>query len=183
MATKIMIIRHGEKPTDNDDVKGVAEDGRHDPDELSVRGWQRAGALVRFFSPRNGHFSQAELATPELIFAADPASGKSRRSAHTVRPLADFLGKKVDVTFAKGDEPTLAHHLENINGIVLIAWEHKLIPEIVNNLVGNDKLCPQKWPDSRFDLVWILERETHSAGWKFSQAPQLVLCGDSPSTV
>ncbi len=36
MATKIMIIRHGEKPTDNDDVKGVAEDGRHDPDELSV---------------------------------------------------------------------------------------------------------------------------------------------------
>src|SRR5262249_13510097 len=31
-------------------------------------------------------------------------------------------------------------------GPVLIAWEHQLIPDIVNAIVGNNTTCPQKWP-------------------------------------
>jgi broad specificity phosphatase PhoE len=70
VATKIMFIRHGEKPDDNGSVRAVDENGAHDPNELTVRGWQRAGALVRFFAPPNGKFSHPALATPTTLFAA-----------------------------------------------------------------------------------------------------------------
>ena len=62
-ATKIMIIRHAERPPDDGLIHGVNMSGTKDPEELTVRGWQRAGALVRFFAPANGHFVNAQLAT------------------------------------------------------------------------------------------------------------------------
>jgi|SRR5882762_1532960 len=184
MATTIMIVRHGEKPSDDDSIRGVSETGAHDADELSVRGWQRAGALVRFFAPSNGGFPHPDIATPDVIFAAAGApSGKSLRSEHTVLPLAKFLRKEIDLRYTKGQELALAHEVLKTDGAVLIAWEHKLVPDIVNRIVGEDNLCPQKWPDSRFDLVWIVSRSPHSSGWKFTQAPQMVLAGDSLHTV
>ncbi len=42
------------------------------------------------------------------------------------------------------------------HGVVLIAWEHKSIIDLANVILGNDRFSPQKWPDSRFDLVWVL---------------------------
>ena len=45
-ASKIMIIRHAEKPTGQQD--GVDESGTSSPHHLIVRGWQRAGALACF---------------------------------------------------------------------------------------------------------------------------------------
>jgi hypothetical protein len=50
-ARKIMIIRHAEKPDPSANIVGVTEGGDVDKDDLTVRGWQRAGALVRFFNP------------------------------------------------------------------------------------------------------------------------------------
>ncbi|MGF6303029.1 hypothetical protein OKW43_005714 [Paraburkholderia sp. WC7.3g] len=54
---KTMVIRHAEKP-----VKGLAmgvdERGVGDNGHLTVRGWQRAGALARFFSPVTGNFAE-----------------------------------------------------------------------------------------------------------------------------
>jgi hypothetical protein len=38
--------------------------------------------------------------------------------------------------------------------------------------------CPQKWPDTRFDLVWVLDRQP-SGHWTFAQVPQMLLSGDS----
>jgi hypothetical protein len=71
--TKIMIIRHAEKPTDDGSISGVTQSGTKDPEELIVRGWQRAGALVRFFAPPDGHFVNSQLATPDTIFASKVA--------------------------------------------------------------------------------------------------------------
>src|SRR5256885_1434292 len=48
---KIMIIRHAEKHQHGSRDRGVAEDGRPAHHELTVRGWQRAGALVHLFAP------------------------------------------------------------------------------------------------------------------------------------
>ena len=178
MATKIMIIRHGEKPSDNGSVHGVDESGAHDPDELSVRGWQRAGALVRFFAPPNGTFSHPALATPTSIFAPLPSGHvKSVRSQHTVQPLARYLNRTVDLHHEKGDEDKLAQTATATQGVVLIAWEHQAIPDIAAAIVGHDHACPKKWPDSRFDMVWILDQKTGS-GWALTQVPQLVLPGD-----
>ena len=51
-AAKIMIVRHAEKPSDDGTILGVDADGKDNPEELIVRGWQRSGALVRLFAPR-----------------------------------------------------------------------------------------------------------------------------------
>ena len=44
MPSKIIVIRHAEKPDATDE--GVTPHGAGDKESLIVRGWQRAGALV-----------------------------------------------------------------------------------------------------------------------------------------
>lgn len=179
-ASKIMLIRHAEKP--EGDVKAVTAAGAHDDEELVVRGWQRSGALVRLFAPRDGKFVDPRLAQPNAIFAS--AVGKhsnSLRPQHTVLELATMLRQKVDLRFPKGDEADLVKAALAAEGPVLIAWEHEAIPDIVNAIVGNSTTCPQKWPGARFDLVWVLDRK--QSGWDFAQVPQLLLSGDSKEPI
>ena len=49
--TKLMVIRHAEKPDRQAGILGVTEAGVADTNELTTKGWQRAGAFVRFFNP------------------------------------------------------------------------------------------------------------------------------------
>lgn len=179
-ATKIMVIRHAEKPSDDGTVQGVTKAGGRDPEELVVRGWQRSGALVRLFAPRDGKFVDPRLAEPRTIFAS--AVGKhsnSLRPQHTVEDLAHLLKLKLDLRFAKGDEPDLVKAALAADGPVLIAWEHEAIPDIGNHIVGNAATCPQKWPGERFDLIWVFDHRATDAGWAFAQVPQLLLHGDA----
>eukprot|EP01035_Chromulina_nebulosa_P061835 gene61835-84570_t len=69
---KIMFTRHAEKPFGT--TQGVGPDGTANPEDLIVRGWQRAGALVRFFAPRDPADLAPGIATPTAIFASDAAS-------------------------------------------------------------------------------------------------------------
>ena len=57
-ARKIMVIRHAEKPDDAGTIFGITIEGHQDSEELSVRGWQRAGALATFFAPPDDHFRE-----------------------------------------------------------------------------------------------------------------------------
>lgn len=178
MATKVMIIRHAEKPNDDASIHGVDESGNHDPDELSVQGWLRAGALIRLFAPHNGVFANPALATPDVIFACAPGkNATSVRSQHTVTPLAQLLKKPIDLRFQKSDMDLLVRSVAAIAGVVLIAWEHNVIPDIAAGIVGDGHTCPKKWQDARFDLVWVLDRGD-GAEWRLTQVPQLVLPGD-----
>ncbi|MBV8771965.1 MAG: hypothetical protein JO166_06505 [Deltaproteobacteria bacterium] len=180
-ATKIMIIRHAEKPSDDNSISGVTMEGKKEPEELTVRGWQRAAALIRFFAPADGHFADPHLATPDIIFASKVQHhSPSYRPQHTVTPLADFLHRQVVLTHAKGEEERLVADAVAANGTVLIAWEHEAIPQIGNMITGNNMTCPQKWHGNRFDLVWVFDRPRASGGWTFAQIPQLLLPGDSP---
>jgi len=181
MADKIMIVRHGEKPEKDEDIHGVNPEGEHDKNELSTRGWQRSGALVRFFNPLNGQFIHPAMAKPNAFFAAAPSGHvQSERSHHTVKAVAESMGLKVNLKYTKGDEKKLAEDAMATHGVALIAWEHNAIVELTNIILGNDKSSPQKWPDSRFDLVWILDRQPHPMGWKLTQVAQMLLPGDSP---
>jgi hypothetical protein len=78
--TKIMIIRHGEKPAKSLGEKGpgdVLVDGESgNAKSLTVPGWQRAGALNLIFAPYQAKPANPEIATPAYIYAADP-KGKS----------------------------------------------------------------------------------------------------------
>jgi hypothetical protein len=95
--------------------------------------------------------------------------------------LASTLKLKLDLRFGKGDEAGLVEGATAANGRVLIAWEHEAIPDIANRILGTSSICPQKWPGSRFDVVWIFDRQGN--GWSFAQAPQLLLSGDSPHPI
>jgi hypothetical protein len=182
-ATKIMLIRHAEKPSDDGKVQGVTADGADNPEELIVRGWQRSGALARFFAPRDGKFVDPRLAQPKTIFASGVGKhSKSLRPQHTVLELATLLKITLDLKFPKGDETDLAKAAVAATGPVLIGWEHEAIPAIVNAIVGNSTTCPQKWDGARFDLVWMLDQKA-GGGWSFAQVPQLLLSGDSDKPI
>jgi len=179
-ATKIMIIRHAERPSDDESTVGVTAEGKQEAEELTVRGWQRAGALIRFFAPAGGHFADPHLATPDIIFASKVQHhSPSYRPQHTVQPLADFLHKTVVLTHAKSEEKALVDDALAADGTVLISWEHEAIPQIGNMIIGNNTTCPQTWHGSRFDLVWVFDRLNGSDRWTFAQVPQLLLPGDS----
>jgi hypothetical protein len=180
MATKIMLVRHGEKPDKSASIHGIDPKGQHDKNELSTRGWQRSGALVRFFNPIDGKFAHPALAKPNFIFAENPAGHvKSERALNTVRPLAQTLGLKINLKHDKGDEKNLVKDALSRPGVVLIAWEHKAILEIANLILGGQKASPQRWPDSRFDVVWVIDERGGENGWTLTQVPQLLLPGDS----
>src|ERR1019366_5771874 len=95
MAKKIMVIRHAEEHDDAGVIAGVTVEGRPDTEDLTVRGWQRAGALIGLFLPPDGVFVDRNLATPDAIFASGigPHS-KSQRPQNTVAPLAAKLGQQ-----------------------------------------------------------------------------------------
>jgi hypothetical protein len=176
-----MFVRHAEKPEGKD--AGVSADGKQNDEELIVRGWQRSGALVRLFAPRDGKFVDPHLAQPKTIFASGVGKhSNSLRPQHTVLELAKVLGLTLQTKYPKGDEADLAKAAVGATGPVLIAWEHEAIPGIVNTIVGNQTTCPQQWDGSRFDLVWVLDAKP-GGGWSFSQVPQLLLSGDSDKPI
>lgn len=100
---KIMFTRHAEKPVG--EIAGVGPSGATDPEDLIVLGWQRAGALARFFAPHDPASLPTGIATPTAIFATDAASpSSSLRPQHTVLPLSQLLGITIDTSIAKKDK-------------------------------------------------------------------------------
>lgn len=181
-ASRIMVIRHGEKPRLDGAVLGVNESGAADANELSVRGWQRAGALVRFFAPVGTTTPPQGIGRPDVLFAQGLGQQvTSVRAQHTLTPLAQLLGLPISTQFRKGEERALAAAATSSSGTVLIAWEHKAICELANILMGNVQSTPQTWPDERFDIVWVFNAD--GAGWQFHQVPELVLPGDAVTPI
>jgi len=176
---QILVIRHGEKPSPLGRPVGIKEDGSEDHHSLTVRGWQRAGALARFFAaPPDG-----TMRSPTRIYAP-PIEGKDGdhgRPHQTVLPLAGKLGLRVDARFGLDAEDELMADVLASDGVVLISWEHKRIPLIANAILRDETTAPQQWPDDRFDVIWVFDR-VDDEGYQFRQVPQLLLAGDRSET-
>lgn len=199
-ATKIMIVRHAERPEGGKgDPTGVTLEGLTDAESLIVQGWQRAGALATLFDPFDNDLRQG-LAVPDVIFASDDhvhtgSDGKqqgshSRRPKETVTPLAARLGLTIDTSCWLGNEAALVTAATASTGVVLIAWQHEAIPTIANLLVPPptpipaDWPVPQHWPGKRYDVVWIFDPPSQAGGpWIFSQVPQNLLAGDKNTII
>jgi len=193
-ATKIMLIRHAEKPSSKPPIQGVNVNGDPDKESLIVQGWQRAGALAVFFAPSVGPLQNSEIATPATIYASQIAKGSSsERPQETVTPLIDKLGSGVTVNFnfAKGkkQEKEVAKSAMACSGVVLICWEHQEIPGIAKHFPlspNNPTPVPTTWPNGpnapggRFDIVWVFDLDSTSSGYCFYEEPQLLLAGDGP---
>ena len=163
---EVLIIRHAEKP----------KSGPH----LNDRGRQRAEALVKFFetSPAMTRFG-----TPVAIYGAAPKKdGGSVRSIETVTPLAKDLGLDVDQDYTKKEVDDAAReilHDHRYDGkMVLLAWEHKKIPDLAAAFGADD--APDEWNgDDVFDRVWVLDFDDDGNVASFRDLPQHLLPGDS----
>ncbi|KAB0678129.1 phosphoglycerate mutase family protein [Aureimonas leprariae] len=169
---RILFIRHAELH----ETPGFDQHGVPNEESLTVRGWQRAGALVRRICPSHG---EADL-VPDTIFASGVGpDSESLRPPQTVAPLIDFLRSRgsVETCFEhlKYDTSELMADVMKRSGTVLIAWEHSQIGECID-VLPNPPSHPAKWPDDRYDPIWRLDRD--GDGWTFSQEPQLLLSGD-----
>jgi hypothetical protein len=177
---KIILIRHAEKP-DNPPPAGVDANGTANQHALLVRGWQRAGALVAFFTAP----THKKIATPKTIIAAticdsnpavDPADAKSLRPMLTVEPLVAKLASEVVFVndIPVGQEAEAIAAIKACSGVVLVAWEHKRIPTIAAGFIEE----PPEWGD-RFDPVWILDRRRNGS-YDLTIKYQDLLAGDLP---
>lgn len=138
--TKIVILRHGEKP----------EDERNH--NLSAAGLERSLSLPSLLLRRYGR--------PAAIFAPAPVAPKASgiRSLETIVPTAVASGVNVDTSFGVDDVAALASRIAGDKGFagktVFIAWEHERIPAIVAALGVSDA---GSWKGTDFDGLWVVE--------------------------
>ncbi|HYJ47082.1 MAG TPA: hypothetical protein VEV81_10755 [Pyrinomonadaceae bacterium] len=178
-ATKIMVIRHAEKPLRGAPPYGVTLEGKREKESLTVRGWQRAGALVGFFAPANTSFRDPALAAPPFLFASKPIrSNGSHRSLETLTPLAEKLAIRINSHFTRLAVEEMLEEVFMCAGVVLICWQQEFIPKIANYILRGQTTAPQDWPNDRFDMVWVFDLDQASARYSFHQVPQSLLLGD-----
>jgi hypothetical protein len=178
-ATKIMLLRHAEKPDRDGAPFGVTLRGERSKESLQVRGWQRAGALISLLAPANGHINESSLAQPQFLYASKPLRRKgSKRPLETITPLAEKLGLKINQNFTRGDFDKMLENAFMRKGVVLICWQREYIPRIALHILGQTKSVPRDWPEDRFDLFWVFDLDRKSGRYKFKQVPQSLLEGD-----
>ena len=175
-----MVIRHAEKPATDHSPYGVTLKGAINKESLTARGWQRAGALANLFAPTNGLFQDPSLAEPRFLFASRYIKSRgSRRPIETIMPLADKLALSINSDFPRSEVEGMLEAAFLCKGVVLICWQREYIPRIADHILGNKTVAPRHWPEERFDVVWVFDRDPSSAdGYVFKQVPQRLLAGD-----
>ena len=131
---KIIIIRHGEKP----------ENGNN----LSCQGENRALQLPTVLYQK---FNK-----PDFTFVPLLELGKSTKHARmfqTVTPFAIKYDLAVNSEFDEKDYKKIAAHVMKKTGTVLMVWQHSAIPPLAEELGVNN---PPAWKDKDFDSIWII---------------------------
>ena len=178
-ATKIMVMRHAEKPAKDGVPYGVTLEGERNKESLEPRGWQRAGALANLFAPTNGHLQNAALVKPQFLYASKPLRHKgSRRPMQTIIPLAEKLSLPINWHYERSEVESVLEEVFSCRGVVLMCWQREYIPEIAFHILGTNRGVPETWPEDRFDLIWVFDLDPRSGKYKFKQIPQILLRGD-----
>jgi hypothetical protein len=196
----IYIIRHGERPDGPPPGHGkhksapappfgVDFQGSKDAQGLLPRGWQRSGALTALFDPASGPL-QAGLRAPATLLSpsyGDPDKTTAHRTHQTIQGLAGRLGLTIGTPFEEGHEPQLAASVVGgYSGVMLICWDHKLIPALATALpAASGTAIPGTWPGDRFDIIWAFTLLPGAAPveYAFTQVPQQLLSGDTDTVI
>jgi hypothetical protein len=177
-STKILLIRHAEKPAKDPPPFGVTLKGDRSKESLEVRGWQRAGALTHLLAPRDGHFQHPELAKPQFLYASKSVKRRgSRRAIETISPLAEKLGIEINSEYRRAEFESMLDEVFLHKGVVLICWQREYIPAIASYILDDHRSIPE-WPEDRFDMFWVFDLDPSSGRYKFKQVPQRLLLGD-----
>lgn len=135
--TMVLLIRHGEKPTDINDSH-LSQDGLARATMLAIE-------IPRLYPALSSLFATAE-------------SKHSLRPIETVTPLGIATGLPVSHTLADEQYPDLAFALLDggyAGQTILVCWHHGRIPELARLLGAQD--APTTWDDSDFDHIWQLD--------------------------
>jgi hypothetical protein len=163
---RVLLIRHAEKPPDEDDSA-----------HLSPEGKKRAERLHRLFEATEER--PRPFRTPDYVFAT-ANSKNSHRPVETVTPLARRLKLDVDSRYRDEDFAKLAHaifHDPKYRGkTVLICWHHGTLPQLAGRLKAAD--APDAWDKKVFDRVWEITYGEQGQA-TFHDRPQRLLAGDS----
>lgn len=134
---QVLIIRHGEKPADGDN--------------LSCQGENRALALPKVLKTKFGR--------PDLAYVPSMKSGKSStthvRMLQTVTPFAIKENLSISSKYAEDDVTGAAADVLGRKGLVLMVWEHTQIASLAAALGVSD---PAPWAKDDFDSIWIIRR-------------------------
>ncbi|HTI61416.1 histidine phosphatase family protein [Mucilaginibacter sp.] len=131
---KVVIIRHGEKPADGDN--------------LDCAGFNRSLALPKVLYDKFG--------TASAIFVPSIKSGsqtKPVRMFQLITPYAVKYNLAVNSSYPVDDHKDLANEIRKLNGVVIVVWEHDNIPKIAKALGIKN---PPAWPGTDFDGIWII---------------------------
>lgn len=195
-ALRIIIIRHCDKPTDNSD-RACNDTGYLRANKLAGL----TGSCTRQLNactntcqgtcdPKRGFWGRllGEGTAPSALFAAVPQSvhkscTKSNRMCLVLAPTAYCYKMTINPggeLFCSEDNAAFAKYLmgPSVTGTVIVAWEHKNIMVLIEQLgISNVPEWPKK-ADDRYDLVFDL----HMAGPKpllYITTQGLGLPGDS----
>ncbi len=141
----IFLIRHGEKPTDANDIG------------LSVAGQERAMAYVIYF--QNLQVNSQSIKLHHLFATAQ--SAHSNRSYLTLQPLALQLNLKINNLFSDSDKDIAAvvtyiqASAEFNETNTLICWHHEKLLEIARGLGALPPTLPTNWPDEVYG--WLIQ--------------------------
>ncbi len=163
MPAQILLIRHGEKPDQGN--------------ELSQQGWLRAKALPNLFLKRTD-FSTYGL--PAVFYAMSPSKlGGSVRAIQTVKFASEQFHVPVETRFTRDQVSELVANIKNdqsLNGkMIVICWEHKVLLDIAAQLGVKQNLS---WPSEQYDRVWNLTFDNQGKLKKFQDLPQRLLPSD-----
>jgi hypothetical protein len=141
---RVVIIRHGEKPADGDN--------------LSCAGLNRALALPAVLDrllPAPPDFTYVP------IIGTNDDSTSQARMFQTVTPYAVRHNLCVNSDYAVENAKGLAKELRQQRGTALLVWAHNNIVKIAKKLGLKH---PPEWPDEDFDSIWIID--FHGGGAK-----------------
>jgi len=131
---KVVIIRHGEKPADGDN--------------LSCQGLNRALQLPAVLHQK---FNKPDY-TYVPALKMDKSTSHSRMF-QTVTPFAVKYDLTINSNYDESELNNAAKSVLKKSGTVLMVWEHSAIPDLASAL-GVDN--PPKWAGADFDSIWII---------------------------
>ncbi|WP_262965777.1 histidine phosphatase family protein [Methylobacter psychrophilus] len=138
---KIVIIRHGEKPENGDNLSCQGES----------RALQLPAVLYQKFN------------VPDYTYVPSLGLDKSTKHARmfqTVTPFAIKYNLTINSKYDEKDYSTIAKKILEKTGTVLMVWEHSAIAPLAEKLGVNN---PPTWDGKDFDSIWVITYQNGKA--------------------
>lgn len=156
--TRIIILRHAEKPADELDP------------HLSSAGREHALAWVPVLTAPDGPLYGQK---PAALFAPHPTKGHpSVRPIETLQPFAESVARPIQSPFSSADVGSLADLVQHRyrGQTVVICWVHEQLPNLVRAL--GVTTTPPPWKGKDFHQIWVVDYpDGHARLSRFGTSP------------